>query len=232
MRVLVALILLISMPVFAFDSKDDLKSYLVDEISTQVKQARNLPYSDISTLKIYPDLPDKIAQLDKDSINSIWVDEVNNRSKRIKTSLKLENGEELSFNSRYEEFVEAPVLKSKINRGGVISADDIYYTQISTDRLKTDAILNEEEIIGKTVKNSVSAHIPLIKSALKEADLVEKNKSVTLIYQNKNLKIKMVGLALDSGTKNDMIRVKNLRSNAIVYGRVENRDVVYIEDAS
>lgn len=59
--------------------------------------------------------------------------------------------------------------------------------------------------------------------------LIEKNKKVDILYIDKNIKIKMLGVSLKSGKLGDYIEVKNLSTGKILKGKVISDSEVLIE---
>ncbi|MEZ0323931.1 MAG: flagellar basal body P-ring formation chaperone FlgA [Hydrogenothermaceae bacterium] len=60
--------------------------------------------------------------------------------------------------------------------------------------------------------------------------IIEKNKKVDIIYIIKNLKIKIMGVALQSGKIGDVIEVKNISTGKILKGKVISENEVLIEE--
>lgn len=59
--------------------------------------------------------------------------------------------------------------------------------------------------------------------------VVEKNRKVSVLYIDRNIKIKMLGIALQSGKVGDYIEVKNISTGKVLKGKVVSSDEVIIE---
>jgi len=58
---------------------------------------------------------------------------------------------------------------------------------------------------------------------------VVKNQKVSIVYLNKNIKIQMLGVALENGKEGDYIKVKNISTGKELVGKVISNDTVLIE---
>ncbi|MEJ5173675.1 MAG: flagellar basal body P-ring formation chaperone FlgA [Hydrogenothermaceae bacterium] len=60
--------------------------------------------------------------------------------------------------------------------------------------------------------------------------VVEKNRKVDIVYISKNLRIKIMGVAVQSGKVGDIIEVKNMSTGKILRGRVISENEVLVEE--
>jgi flagella basal body P-ring formation protein FlgA len=58
---------------------------------------------------------------------------------------------------------------------------------------------------------------------------IVKNQKVSIVYLNKNIKIQMLGVALENGKEWDYIKVKNISTGKELVGKVISNDTVLIE---
>jgi len=63
---------------------------------------------------------------------------------------------------------------------------------------------------------------------LKEIPLVRKGKMVKIVFDNGSVHIVTVGLSEEDGVAGNVVRVKNITSNKIIYARVLSDSVVGI----
>ena len=81
--------------------------------------------------------------------------------------------------------------------------------------------LKDEEIVG-------TIPITFRISATTKSTIV-KNQKVSIVYLNKNIKIQMLGVALENGKEGDYIKVKNISTGKELVGKVISNDTVLIE---
>lgn len=129
-----------------------------------------------------------------------------------------------------DDWRSVPVLKNKVERGMLISQEDIQIIRANVTNLPTDIALDPQEIQGKRVIKSVSLGEPLRRSDLDIPPAVEKGKTVKMKFQSGAFTAVATGIAIQSGQIDDLIDVKNDRSNKIVKGKVVSHDEVLISN--
>jgi flagellar basal body P-ring formation protein FlgA len=82
------------------------------------------------------------------------------------------------------------------------------------------------------VRRSIRASQALKTADLAKPDLVQREQSVTLIFQTPGLYLTMRGKSLDNGTEGDVVNVLNLQSKRTVTGTVIGRGQVAIQIAT
>ena len=137
------------------------------------------------------------------------------KPKIIKKSQKL--------NDRYKN--EVIVLKNDLDKGSVVSPDDIKEISVNISINKGIA-LSKNDVIGKRIKNKILANKPIYLKNLEKNWMIEKNSKVIFENSSEFIKIKVDGIALENGDFNDKIKVKNISSGEILTGFVNNNKKV------
>ena len=137
------------------------------------------------------------------------------KPKKIKKALKL--------NNRYK--YEVVVLKNDLDKGSVVSPDDIKEIFVNTSINKGIAI-SKNDVIGKKIKNKILANKVIYLKNLEKNSMIEKNSKVIFENSSEFIKIKVDGIALENGDFNDKIKVKNISSGEILTGFVNNNKKV------
>jgi flagella basal body P-ring formation protein FlgA len=75
----------------------------------------------------------------------------------------------------------------------------------------------------------VASGAEILATMLKSAPLVRKGKMVKMVFDNGSMQIVTVGLSEEDGVAGNIIRVKNITSNKIIYARVLSDSLVGIE---
>lgn len=88
------------------------------------------------------------------------------------------------------------------------SLDEIQYYKLNSDLLK---------------------NAPLKKSNLRKIDLIKPGSPVSLRLVNGGISIKGTGMPLSSGKIGEIIKIKNQKTNAILYGKVAGENLVSVE---
>jgi flagella basal body P-ring formation protein FlgA len=119
-----------------------------------------------------------------------------------------------------DEFREVPVARRALTRGDLIDSDDLVRARLNLHDLPQGTILDEVEVVGKEVKNSISAYAPFRQIALMSPPLIKRGEKIKLLYQTKFLEASAIGIALKDGALNEVIEARNSKSFRVVQGKV------------
>jgi flagellar basal body P-ring formation protein FlgA len=137
----------------------------------------------------------------------------------------------LRFTGTAIETVEAAVLMRDVERGDILKSSDV----VTERRPKAEIVgeaANRDRAIGMQVRRTIRASQALKTADLAKPDLVQREQSVTLIFQTPGLYLTMRGKSLDNGTEGDVVNVLNLQSKRTVTGTVIGRGQVAIQVAT
>jgi flagella basal body P-ring formation protein FlgA len=112
------------------------------------------------------------------------------------------------------------VSKNMLVKGTQVKEDDIYQTELDTQKLKLGYFTDRKELVGLICKHDVSADSPFNPYNIELPKLVRKGEEVTIVANNDNLTVSMPGIALNEGALGDTIKIKNLSSKRIVEAQV------------
>jgi flagella basal body P-ring formation protein FlgA len=88
---------------------------------------------------------------------------------------------------------------------------------------------SRELAVGMQMRRAVRAGQVLKTTDLAKPDLVQRDQTVTLIYQTAGIYLTTRGKALESGTEGDVVSVLNLQSKRTIAGRVTGRGQVSVD---
>lgn len=120
-----------------------------------------------------------------------------------------------------------PVLTRAIARGEIINEDDIAYVETAGAR-GGNFVRDAAALIGKETRRPLSAETPLRASDVVAPVLVRKGALVTLSYAIEGLRLTHQGVAMKSGTKGDVISVRNIQSERVLKGVVRSENLVAV----
>ncbi|MCD8497239.1 MAG: flagellar basal body P-ring formation chaperone FlgA [Alphaproteobacteria bacterium] len=112
-----------------------------------------------------------------------------------------------------EQIVSVPVLKESLNYGAIIRARDIEVVDVPGRQISSKMILDTQNIIGMTPRRTIVAGTPLSDDQLAAPQIIERGKSVIMVYRSGPLVLTAQGKALDNGAKGDVVRVVNVSTN-------------------
>jgi flagellar basal body P-ring formation protein FlgA len=137
----------------------------------------------------------------------------------------------LRFTGTAIEMVEALVLARGIERNEVIKSADVVTERRPKAEVGADAVVRDRAV-GMQARRQLRAGQALRTADLAKPDLVQRDQSVTLIYETAGLYLTMRGKALDGGTEGDVVNVLNLQSKRTVSGIVTGRGQVSVAVAA
>ena len=125
-------------------------------------------------------------------------------------------------------FEKVVVARVPIKGGKTIKQSDVTIEKKETTTFGDDVIYSLNDAVGKRVKMTLGGDSILKKRILEEIPLVERGEQVTIMVIKGDVVIKTAGRAMQSGNKEDFIRVLNLNSNEKLLAQVSGDKYVVI----
>jgi flagellar basal body P-ring formation protein FlgA len=124
--------------------------------------------------------------------------------------------------------VETIKAARNIERGRIITADDLTVSMENTFHFRKDSVINKEDVIGKRTLRTIQADQTILSSMMENAPLVKKGDKVIIKAENSQFKITATGEALQDGRSGDQVQVLNLQSGGKVFGIVRASGLVEV----
>src|SRR6266446_10597487 len=137
----------------------------------------------------------------------------------------------LRFTGTVIETVEAAVLARGIERNEVIKSSDVAIERRPKSEVGADGA-TRDRAVGMQARRQLRAGQAVKLADLAKPDLVQRDQSVTLIYDTPGLYLTIRGKALDGGTEGDVVNVLNLQSKRTLSGVVTGRGQVSVAVAT
>jgi flagellar basal body P-ring formation protein FlgA len=137
----------------------------------------------------------------------------------------------LRFTGTAVETVEAAVLARNVERNEMIKSSDVVVERRPRADVGSD-VAARDRAVGMQARRQLRAGQALKSADLARPDLVQRDQTVTLIYEAAGLYLTIRGKALESGTEGDVVSVLNLQSKRTVSGTVTGRGLVSISVAT
>lgn len=129
-------------------------------------------------------------------------------------------------------YVEAKVpvliLKNPVVNKAVLNEEDLIIEFKSFSRLPPDVILDKKLAVGKQVRMSLKPGTILRYSHIERPVIIKRNQIVGIIAKGENFIVKAKGIALQEGKEGIKIKVKNLSSQKIIWGKVISSEEVEV----
>lgn len=112
-----------------------------------------------------------------------------------------------------EQIIAVPVLKDSLSNGAIIGPRDIDTINVPARQINSQTVLDANNIIGMTPRRTVVAGTPVKAEDLAAPQIIQRGKTVLMVYKNGPLTLTAQGKALDNGAKGDVVRVVNASTN-------------------
>lgn len=111
-----------------------------------------------------------------------------------------------------------PVVVSvkPLTHGSTVGADDVQLAELNVSQLSGQYLSSLDEVIGKDVKRSITAGLPVQQSQLMPPLMVKRGEAVMIRATSSIVAVKVSGIALTDGRLGEQIRIKNQSSSRIV----------------
>ena len=107
-----------------------------------------------------------------------------------------------------------------IQRGQIVTRSHVAIERRPRREVTDDVLTRIESVIGLAARRSLRSGAPLRQTDLMPPELVQRNDTVTLLFQVPGMLLTVRGKALDSGARGAPVSVLNLQSKRTVHGIV------------
>ena len=139
------------------------------------------------------------------------------------------NGSKTIVRANIRAFENIVLSKRPYRKGHVISLDDIYLSKIDIRKMPKSSVRNPDKIIGKSLKRSISANIPLVENMIEMSKVVKRGKNVVLMIHHNGLNITARGMTKEKGQVGMPVKAINISSKKIVTGILIDENTVKVE---
>ena len=146
----------------------------------------------------------------------------------FKVSITSNNDTTIELAGRYTAYIQVPVTVRSIVHGGIITESDISSTRTPLGKMKGGYIESIDQVVGMQARRNLGSGVLIRNSDVVKPTLIRQNDSVSIIYNQSNIKLRTIGVALQSGAMGDNIKVKNESTGIVVHGCVKGKNLVEV----
>ena len=125
--------------------------------------------------------------------------------------------------NRYEQVA---VATRALAAGELLTADSISFERRDIGRMPPGYFTNPDKLLGLTVKRQLAPGTAITDSMLAKPVLIRRGQTVTIVAKIGGIEVNAPGIALQSGSESQFIRVKNAGSNKIITGQIVDETTV------
>ena len=126
--------------------------------------------------------------------------------------------------------VSQQVIKTKraVKRGEILSNDEIRVETVQTERPSQNAITNIDHALGYEVARNLPVGKILIPNFIKRPALGNRGDKILIMAKKGGMTITTPGILKEDGYENAMVRVLNIESKKVIYGRLVDSNTVKV----
>lgn len=128
--------------------------------------------------------------------------------------------------------VEVATAARTLERGAILKDADVIMDRRPRAEVGRDVITKREQAIGLAVRGNLQPDRPIRTVDLMKPDLVQRNETVTLVYEVPGVMLTIRGKAAEGGAEGDVINVLNEQSKRTVQGIIIGPGRVAISNGS
>lgn len=126
------------------------------------------------------------------------------------------------------QFKQVVVATKHLNRGENLTAENIGLKTYNVKLIHQGYYESLAEVQNKVLSRSIPEGTVLTAHMIKMPILIRRGDAVKIVYEVPGLKIESTGISQSDGAKDEMIKVKNARSNILVDAQVKDKGVAII----
>jgi flagella basal body P-ring formation protein FlgA len=138
----------------------------------------------------------------------------------------------LRLSGRAAATVEVVTLLRPIDRGAIVREEDVQIERHPRAEIARDLVTDRGQAIGFAARAALQPGRPLRIADLMKPELVQRNETVTLVYEVPGIVLTVRGKAVDGGAEGDVINVLNEQTKRTVQGVVAGPGRVIISTGS
>ncbi len=144
----------------------------------------------------------------------------------LPSKIKLQCKDESFIFVPYMEAKIIPVLNSSIVKGDVIDESMLELKKIEISKINSNTIIARESVIGGIAKRKLEPGKVIHKQDIQKEYAISKGQHVTIMYKKTGFSIEAHGIALENAAIGDTIKIKNLDSGKMLFGKVSDSETV------
>ena len=158
------------------------------------------------------------------------------RSGRFDATIEIPTGAinrgNLRLSGRAAATVDVVTVLRQIERGTLIKSADVQVERRPRAEIGRDIVSDSEQAVGLAARTALQPGRPLRMAELMKPELVQRNETVTLIYEVPGIVLTVRGKAAEGGAEGDVISVLNEQTKRTVQGVVVGAGRVVISTSS
>jgi flagella basal body P-ring formation protein FlgA len=138
----------------------------------------------------------------------------------------------IQLSGRANATVEVATAARTVDRGSVLKDADLIVERLPRAEVGRDVITNPAQIVGLAPRAGLQPGRPIRAAELMKPDMVQRNETVTLVYEVPGVVLTLRGKAAEGGAEGDVITVLNEQTKRTLQGVIVGPGRVAISSGS
>lgn len=208
----------------AQDARTQLDTLAQQQVAAELKSAAQKAGWKGMTFTVNNNLPNSLGKLaacpDGPQLRALEAPAAITARRRFEASCAGQAGWSVTFISQPTVYLPAVVARGEIERGQTLDAAQLKLAPMEIGKSSRSYFTDIAEVAGKTARRRIRADQPLTTALLDGALLVRRGQPVKIIASQDGIHASAAGEAMANGRQDEVIRVKNLRSQKIIEAKV------------
>ncbi|MBN2397414.1 MAG: flagellar basal body P-ring formation protein FlgA [Deltaproteobacteria bacterium] len=136
---------------------------------------------------------------------------------------------EQTVRARLEVLMDVVVSSRSLNRNTVIERGDVRLVKRWFVRPPRNVIVSLDNAVGKKLRSSIKPNTEITGNMVEEVPVVRKGKPVRIVIESGLMGVTTIGMSEQDGMLGELIKVRNVSSQKIIYARVTDTSLVEVE---
>lgn len=133
----------------------------------------------------------------------------------------------MSVRGKIEALAQIVVAAEPLKKGLILQTQHLTLVTMDIDDIASPE-LDTSNLLGMQMTKAVMKGSPVLSAMVEEVPIVKRGQKVKIVIEAGSLHLTATGLAHSDGILNQMIKIQNIESNKILYGRVSGPGVVEV----
>jgi len=139
------------------------------------------------------------------------------------------NDEKILVQADVKAFGRVIMSRRPFQRRHVIEEEDIYLSRMDIGKMPRNLLKDPEKILGKSLKRSINANMPIEEDMVEMNQIVGRGKRVVLLIAHEGMIIMADGKTKEKGYVGMSVRAINISSKKVVSGVLIDENTVKVE---
>jgi flagella basal body P-ring formation protein FlgA len=127
---------------------------------------------------------------------------------------------------RVQLFRQVLVSSRPLARGDVLGVGDVHPEERDVARLGYGYIADPAQLQGRHLRRPLIAGTVITPGVLSPREVVQRGQQVSLVASTDGILVRAAGVALQTGDRGDLVRVRSLSCDCVVQGRIRAPGIV------